>query len=104
MLKDITTVAEHDAVIGSGKAVVLQFSASWCGPCQRIKPKMIEFSDENKDIIFCYIDIDNAGELAEQYGVQGVPAFYFIKNCKAVGNVVGANQSAIEKEIQNLKC
>ena len=66
-----------------GKRVV-EFSASWCVPCQIIKPIIEEISDENPDLQLGLVDVDESYEIAVQYGIRSVPAFLIFEDGEAV--------------------
>lgn len=82
MVQVISEQKDLDALIQSGKLVVVDFYADWCGPCKMIAPKVEELSklDENKDVIFCKVNVDEAEEIAAKYGIEAMPTFLFFKN------------------------
>ncbi|MDR3245387.1 MAG: thioredoxin [Prevotellaceae bacterium] len=84
--------ANYEEVIGSDKPVVLDFWATWCGPCRAIAPYIEEIAGEyeGKAIVGkVNIDDDN-DELALKYGVKNIPTVLFIKNGQLVDKQVGA--------------
>ena len=86
------------------KLEILQFSASWCGPCKAIKPFIEELKvTYSKMVDFKYIDVDEEEELTEEYEIQGVPTFVFIKDKKVVEKLTGANKKYIVELIEKLK-
>ena len=54
---------------------ILYFTATWCGPCQKIKPEFRKLKQEHKDIAFHEIDVDHNQDMSEQFGVSSIPAF-----------------------------
>merc|ERR1712039_1110185 len=85
------------------KLVVIDFTATWCGPCQRIAPKFVEWEGTFKDdVVFFKVDVDENEETAAAYGVSAMPTFKFIKGGQKVGEVVGANEAAILAKITEL--
>ena len=60
------------------KSTILDFSASWCGPCQQVLPILEELQKENDDIDIYKIDIDEQSELASVFNIKSVPSFLFI--------------------------
>ena len=80
----------EDEVMKSSSAVV-QFSATWCGPCKTLKPIMEKVSDEMSDKFkFYYHDIDSAPNSPTKFGVRGVPTVMIFKNGELKATKVGA--------------
>ena len=94
--------------INSGKSVCVQFSAKWCGPCKRITPEMHKLAEENKNIEFYYVDVDEweeiAGEGDDGFNVSQLPTFVFYKVGKVVTTrITGADLNSVKKVIQIMK-
>lgn len=70
---------EFKNVAGNG-VVVVDFSATWCGPCKMIAPVLEEISDEMTQISFYNIDVDENLELAREYGIASIPALLILKD------------------------
>lgn len=71
--------------------VVVDFGATWCGPCKQIAPFIEELAEEYKDrIAVGKCDVDENTELAGQFGVRNIPTVLFIKNGEVVNKSVGA--------------
>lgn len=87
-VKELST-ADFDAEIASGKTVV-DFFATWCGPCKMMAPVIEAASEEYKDIKFCKVDVDKDGALASRYGIMGVPTLIVFKDGEVVQKSVGA--------------
>lgn len=71
---------------------VLMFSASWCGPCQKAKPKFKELSERYSEIAeFELVDVDTSADLAQKYMILSVPCFILLQedeeSCRSVGNL-----------------
>ena len=80
----------HNEVLASDKPVLLDFFASWCGPCRMVGPILDEIAEEREDIKVCKINIDEQPELASQYRVMSIPTLMVLKNGQVVGHSVGA--------------
>lgn len=76
-------------VVESSKTVLLDFWATWCGPCQMLTPILEQISNENPNIVIGKIDVDQDPGLASQFGVQSIPKLVVIKNRKVVAESVG---------------
>lgn len=76
-------------VMETDKTVLLDFWATWCGPCQMIAPVLDEIAEECPDITVGKIDVDKEQELAMSFGITSIPTLIVIKNGKAVDKAVG---------------
>lgn len=78
---------------------VLYFTATWCGPCRLISPVYASLAGKYPNVVFLKVDIDEARDVASQWHVSSVPAFFFIKDGKEVDKIVGADKSSLERMI-----
>jgi thioredoxin 1 len=77
--------------ISGSKLALIQFSASWCGPCKQLKPIVEKISDDLADKIDCfYHDIENQPNEPTKYSVRGVPTILLFKDEKLLATKVGA--------------
>lgn len=78
------------AISVSDKVVVIDFFATWCGPCKMLAPVVEQAAEELSDVSFYKVDIDESMELAQRYQVMSVPTLIFLKNGEVVNKSVGA--------------
>ena len=80
----------EEEVLRSSVPVLVDFSASWCGPCQMIAPFIEEIAAERTDVKVGKVDIDESTPLALRYGVQSVPTLMVFKDGKIAKKSIGA--------------
>lgn len=87
-----------EQVINGDKPVLVDFWASWCGPCRMVGPVLEELADENGDVTIGKLNVDDNQELASQFGVQSIPTFLLFQNGEIKDRMMGAMpKSAFEQ-------
>ena len=80
----------RNEVLDSEKPVLLDFWASWCGPCRMVSPIVDEIAAERGDIKVGKVNVDEQPELAAQFGVMSIPTLVVMKGGKVANQMVGA--------------
>lgn len=90
----VTKDSFQTEVLESEKPVLLDFWATWCGPCKMIAPILEEIAEERDDVKICKIDVDQEAELSLTYKIMSIPTLMLVKD----GNVVAQTVGAMPKE------
>ena len=77
-------------VLKSDKPVLLDFFATWCGPCRMVAPILEEIAAENDNVKVCKIDVDQEPELAMQFKVSSIPLLVVMKDGQILSQALGA--------------
>ena len=83
-----------EEIKNSGKVVLLDFYADWCGPCRMVSPIVDEIAEERSDIIVGKINVDEEEALASEFGVFSIPTLVVMKDGKIVEQSAGAKPKA----------
>lgn len=86
----ITKENFEEKVKNSGKPVLLDFYAEWCGPCRMVSPIVEEIATERADILVGKINVDEEPSLAAEYGVVSIPTLVVVRDGETVATAVGA--------------
>eukprot|EP00299_Pterocystis_sp_00344_P018683 c9321_g1_i2.p1 GENE.c9321_g1_i2~~c9321_g1_i2.p1 ORF type:complete len:155 (-),score=33.05 c9321_g1_i2:82-546(-) len=92
---------EFDQLLSSsrGQLVVIDFTASWCGPCQSIAPVFEQLSNEFSHVTFVKVDVDANRETAASCQIKAMPTFQFYKDGHMIHSLTGANPSALREAV-----
>jgi thioredoxin 1 len=93
-------IIESASEIPTKGVVVIDFFATWCGPCKHIAPKFEELSKMYPHISFLKVDVDESGDLVEYYGIRAMPTFVFLHNGSVVKTIEGADLKGIGETLE----
>ncbi|MBE5882099.1 MAG: thioredoxin [Lachnospiraceae bacterium] len=100
MVKTITAENFEQEVMQNEKTVVLDFWASWCGPCRMFTPIIEKFAEDNPDVTVGKVNIDEQAELTERFSIMSVPTLVILKGGQIVKKSTGViSKDAIEAMI-----
>ena len=93
-----------EELLASGKPMVVDFWATWCGPCKKIAPDAEALAEQYKDqVIIGKCDVDDNDELTGRFGVRNIPTVLFIKNGEVQDKTVGAvTKAQLEEKVKAL--
>ena len=86
-------------VLNSDKKILLDFFATWCGPCRMMSPLIDKIAEENPDILVGKVNVDEEPELAAMFAVSSIPVLVVMKDGQIVDQSVGAIP---KQQIENL--
>jgi thioredoxin len=86
---ELTSETFDAEVLQSDRLVIVDFWATWCTPCRMLAPVLEEIAAERTDIKICKINVDEAQDIAEKYGVMSLPILIFFENGEAVDESLG---------------
>ena len=95
----------EQVVLKSDKPVLVDFFATWCGPCRQMLPVVTELSEEMKGLKIVKLDVDEAGKTAEKYEIQSIPTMILFKNgqVKATRNGASTKSELQDWILTNIK-
>lgn len=104
MSENVISISDNDFndIITSNKLVVVDFFATWCGPCRALSPYIDELSTNNHHILFAKANIDETPVIANELYVKSLPCVIIFENGKEINRVVGFNKQKLQAIIENL--
>ena len=98
-MAQVITSENFEALLNTGKPMVLDFWATWCGPCRMVGPLIEQLAQEyDGHAIIGKCDVDEDDELSARFGIRNIPTILFIKDGQVVDKQVGAASKAVLEE------
>lgn len=96
---NITADNFKEEVLDNPKTVLLDFWATWCGPCMMISPIVDEIAEEKPEIVVGKVNVDEQPGLAQAFGIESIPTLVVVKDGQVVNQMIGLRQ---KEDILNL--
>ena len=103
MVKELESVDDFKNAIASSKLTIVDFFATWCGPCKAIAPKLEDLAESNPNIQVVKVDVDKLEDLSQEQGITAMPTFLFFKNGSKLDSIRGANIDSIKALVEKLQ-
>jgi thioredoxin 1 len=100
----ITELTEFQTLIAQNTKVVVDFTATWCGPCKMISPEFDKLSQDTNysQWTFCKVDVDDGDEIANECNITAMPTFHYYVNGKLADQFSGADVNTLVTKIKAL--
>ena len=90
-VKEITNLKDFRTFVGAPKVSVIDFYATWCGPCKALEPIFAALAEKAPEVQFGRVDVDTANDVAHEYGITAMPTCIFFENGLKEDTIIGAN-------------
>jgi thioredoxin 1 len=94
MVKQVDEQSEFDELVAKGP-VIIDFTATWCGPCKMIGPVFVDLAEDAGNLTFIKVDVDAAEDISSKCGISAMPTFQVWKDGKKIDELVGASKDKL---------
>lgn len=101
MVAQVESMKQFQENIDGDKVTVVDFYATWCGPCKQIAPFVEKLSKDYTEATFLKVDVDELTDVAAEVGVRAMPTFMLFRKGEKIAEVVGANPAALKAAVVN---
>jgi thioredoxin 1 len=101
-MQQVNDKAAMELIANSSK-LIIQFGADWCGPCRVLKPQVDAISENFSGVSFAYVNIDDAPEISQKFGIMSIPTVIGFKDGNPVSQVVGSSFSSVTNLIKKIE-
>lgn len=99
MIEHVENEVRFEELI-KGERVLVDFFATWCGPCKMLSPVIEQVANEHPELVVVKVDVDELPSIAGKYGIQAIPTLFLMKGGKVVANQMGyLNKNQLENFI-----
>ncbi|SCU77396.1 LAMI_0A01002g1_1 [Lachancea mirantina] len=102
-ISQLRSLAEFQKAIAGDRLSVIDFYATWCGPCKAVAPHIEKLCKEKPSVAFYKVDVDESPEIAAECQITAMPTFVFAKKGQPIGKVVGADVRGVVQGIKDLE-
>lgn len=100
---EVSDLAEIKRFIAEDKVTVVDFFATWCGPCKKVMPTFESLAEQyGSQANFLKVDIDEGEDIAEEFEVEAMPTFQFFKGGKLLEKFTGGNEEKLRETVNRL--
>lgn len=99
MIQEITKQTDIDQLFSQNKKVLIDFYASWCGPCKMMSLEIDKINDKHHDLLILKINIDNYPKLAEKYLIQSIPTIIYVVDAREKSRIIGYQPASIIEKL-----
>lgn len=85
----VKDAADYDAILKNNHSVFVDFYADWCGPCKMLAPVVEKLADQNRDVTFVKVNVDQNPDIASRYGIMSIPTLISFKDGQQAAATVG---------------